>query len=126
MRPDALPPGTSQHHVARTVNYLRAPVEVFCVVRTTDGAIGSRHHQVCPPLYETRRQAERALADLQATASSSDTYSIWTAATYVEPAKWLYDVVTADGAIIRTHGLAEGHDDESQLDCKRLAALPRP
>lgn len=29
------------------------------------------------------------------------TYSIWKATTYVEPAEWLYDVVVADGSVIR-------------------------
>jgi hypothetical protein len=29
---------------------------------------------------------------------------IWKATTYVEPAEWLYDVVVADGSVIRLGG----------------------
>jgi hypothetical protein len=80
------------------------PVDVFYVVQTTAGLIGRRHHRVCPPLYETRRQAQIELTLLQTTSSSSGTYSIWKATTYIEPAEWLYDVVVADGSVIRLRG----------------------
>jgi hypothetical protein len=78
-----------------------APLETFYVVQTTAGVIGKRHHRVCPPLYETRHQAQIELMHLQAASSGSGTYSIWKATTYVEPAEWLYDVVVTDGSVIR-------------------------
>jgi hypothetical protein len=70
-------------------------------VRTTGGPIGKRHHQICPPLYETSRQAEMELIHLRAAGTSSGAYFVWKAVTYVEPAEWRYDVVIADGSIIR-------------------------
>jgi hypothetical protein len=81
-----------------------APLDVFYVVQTTAGLIGKRHHLVCPPLYETRRQAQIELMLLQTASPGSGTYSIWKATTYVEPAEWLYDVVVADGTVIRLRG----------------------
>lgn len=77
------------------------PLEVFYVVQTSSGAIGKRRHRVCPPLYETRHQAQIDLIHLQAASSGRGTYSIWKATTYVEPAEWLYDVVMANGSVIR-------------------------
>jgi hypothetical protein len=77
------------------------PLEVFYVVQTTAGVIGKRHHRVCPPLYETRDQAQIALKQLRTTGSGGGTHSIWKATTYLEPAEWLYDVVAADGSLIR-------------------------
>jgi len=56
---------------------------------------------VCPPLYETRHQARIELIHLQAAGTGSGTYSIWKAMTYIEPAEWLYDVVIADGSVVR-------------------------
>lgn len=84
-----------------------APLDVFYVVQTTAGLVGKRHHRVCPPLYETRRQAQINLVHLQRT-DSGGTYSIWKAATYVELAEWLYDVVVADGSVIRLQDGARG------------------
>ena len=81
-----------------------APLDVFYVVQTTAGLIGQRHHLVCPPLYETRPQAQIELMLLQTASSGGGTYSIWKATTYVEPAEWLYDVVVADGSVIRLRG----------------------
>ena len=78
---------------------------MFYVVQTTAGLIGKRHHLVCPPLYETRRQAQIELMLLQTASPGSGTYSIWKATTYVEPAEWLYDVVVADGSVIRLRGV---------------------
>jgi hypothetical protein len=78
-----------------------APLEIFYVVHTTAGVIGKRHHRVCPPLYETRHQAQIELVHLQTASPTGGTYSIWKATTYVEPAEWLYDVVVVDGAVIR-------------------------
>jgi hypothetical protein len=80
------------------------PLDVFYVVQTTAGLIGKRRHRVCPPLYETRRQAQVELKLLRTASSGSGTYSIWKATTYVEPAEWLYDVVVADGSVIRLRG----------------------
>jgi hypothetical protein len=81
-----------------------APLEVFYVVQTTAGLNGKRHRLVCPPLYEIRRQAQIDLMLFQTASSGSGTYSIWKATTYAEPAEWLYDVVVADGSVIRLRG----------------------
>ena len=78
-----------------------APLEIYYVVQTTAGVVGKRHHRVCPPLYETRYQAQIELMHLQGASSGSGTFSIWKATTYVEPAEWLYDVVVADGSVLR-------------------------
>ena len=86
---------------ASTDGGLHAPNEVFYVVRTTGGVLGRRHHRICPPLYETPHQAQTELIHLQGAAATSGTFSVWKATTYVEPAEWLYDVVIADGSIIR-------------------------
>jgi hypothetical protein len=82
-------------------------------MQTTGGVIGRRHHRVCPPLYETPRQARVELLRLQAAASGSGTYSVWKAATYIEPAEWLYDVVTADGSIIHLGDRHRGRGGQS-------------
>jgi len=84
-----------------TDDHSSVPLDVFYVVQTSSGAVGSRHHRVCPPLYEMRRQAEMKLIHLQTGSPGTGTYSIWKATTYVEPAEWLYDVVIADGSVIR-------------------------
>lgn len=101
-------PGHPRRHTTGTDDGLRIPLEVFCVVHTTGGAIGERHHRICPPLYETSRQAEVELLHLRTVGSSSGTYSVWKAATYIEPAEWRYDVVTADGSIIRATATRAG------------------
>jgi hypothetical protein len=44
-------------------------------------------------------------AGVQTGTPGSGTYSIWKATTYVEPAEWLYDVVVADGSVIRLRGV---------------------
>jgi hypothetical protein len=84
------------------------PLEVFYVVRTTGDVVGTRRHRICPPLYETRHQAQAKLMKLQAAGSGSDTYSVWKAVTYVEPADWLYDVVIANGSVIRRKAASTG------------------
>ena len=38
---------------------------------------------------------------LQTAEGCNCTYSVWKATTYVQPARWLYDVVGADGSLIR-------------------------
>jgi hypothetical protein len=91
----------SRRRSASTDDRPPVPPEVFYVVQTTAGAIGKRHHRVRPPLYEARHQAQIELIHLQTAGSGSGTYSIWKATTYVEPAEWLYDVVVADGSVIR-------------------------
>ena len=96
--------GRPRRHGASTEDGLHIPLEVFCVIHTTCGPVGKRHHQICPPLYETSHQAEIELAHLRAAGSSNGTYSVWKAATYIEPARWLYDLVTADGSVIRASG----------------------
>ncbi len=68
------------------------PLEVFYLVQTSSGAVGKRHNRVRP-------QVE--LVHLQTASSGRGTSSIWKATTYVEPAEWLYDVVVANGSVIR-------------------------
>lgn len=80
------------------------PLEVYYIVQTTGGIVGKRQHRVHPPLYEMRSQAQIELMHVQAACPGSGTYSIWKATTYVEPAEWLYDVVVADGSLIRLRG----------------------
>ncbi len=70
-------------------------------MQTTGGVIGTRRHRICPPLYESAHQALIELKRLQVTATGNDTYSVWKAVTYAEPAEWLYDIIAADGSVIR-------------------------
>jgi hypothetical protein len=101
MRLKASPPRQSPRDAPSTYGPMRVPLEVFYVVQTTGDIIGRRHHRVCPPLYETRHQAHIELVHLRAAALGRGTHSIWKAAAYVEPAEWLYDVVIADGSVVR-------------------------
>lgn len=80
---------------------ITTPLDVFYVVETTGRINGKRHHTVCSSLFETRRQAETEQRRLQVGTERS-TFSIWQGSTYVEPAEWLYDVVMADGRVIRS------------------------
>lgn len=80
------------------------PLEVYYIVQTTAGVVGKRQHRVHPPLYEMRSQAQIELMHLQAACPGGGTYSVWKATAYVEPAVWLYDVVVADGSLIRLRG----------------------
>lgn len=82
-----------------------APLEVIYVVQTTAGVICKRQHRLCRPLYVKRHQAQIELMHIQNAAGSCDgTYSVWKATTHVEPAEWLYDVVVADGSLVRLGG----------------------
>jgi hypothetical protein len=101
MRLKASPPGQSPRDASSTAGPMRVPLDVFYIVQTTGDIIGTRHHRVCPPLYETRHQAHIELVHLRAAGLGRGTHSIWKAATYVEPAEWLYDVVIADGSVVR-------------------------
>lgn len=101
MRRTASLPRQSLRHASSTAGRVPVPLEVFYVVQTTGDVIGRRHHRVCPPLYETRRQAHIELMHLQAAGTGGGTLGIWKATTYVEPAEWLYDVVIADGSVVR-------------------------
>jgi hypothetical protein len=92
-------PKQSPVHPVNTGDRPSVPLEVFYVVQTSSGAVGKRHHRVCPPLYETRHQAQVDLIHRQTASSGTGTYSIWKATTYVEPAEWLYDVVVANGLV---------------------------
>jgi len=107
--------GPLSRHASSTDGRVPAPLEVFYVVQTTGDAIGKRHHRVCPPLYETRHQARIELLHLQAAGTGDGTLSIWKATTYVEPAEWLYDVVVADGSVVRLR-------DRNQRRIARVAA----
>jgi len=104
MRRKASRPGQLPRHASSTDGRVPAPLEVFYVVQTTGDVIGRRHHRVCPPLYEARHQARIELMHLQAAGTGGGTFSIWKATTYVEPAEWLYDVVIADGSVVRLRG----------------------
>lgn len=88
---------------ANAADYAAAPLDVFYVVETTDRVVGERKHRVCPPLFETRPQACRALAGLRGT-KAPGTLSIWKGTTHIEPARWSYDVVMADGTTIAAGG----------------------
>jgi hypothetical protein len=102
-------PPLEQHATGRIApsECFPAPLEVFYVVQTSAGIVGERHHRVQTPLYETRLQARTELMRVLAVGSSDDvTYSVWNAATYVEPADWRYDVVMADGTVIHPRGRA--------------------
>jgi hypothetical protein len=105
MRHKASLSGQLPPRAAATDGGVNLPLEVFYVVQTTSGAIGRRQHRICPPLYETPRQAQMQLTHLRGAAATSGTYSVWRSTTYVEPADWLYDVVVADGSIIRAAAL---------------------
>lgn len=114
MTPEALQSGRLRQHTAVTDVGMRAPLEVFYVVHTTSGAVGERCHRICPPLYETPHQAEKELRQLRARVPGG-IYSVWKSATSIEPADWLYDVVIADGSVIRARAL-KGTHHESRLD----------
>jgi hypothetical protein len=76
---------------------LPAPAEVFYVVQST-GVFGRREHQVASLLYETRADARTELARL--CAARAGDYSIWKSTTYVEPPRWGYAVMRADGTVV--------------------------
>jgi hypothetical protein len=71
-----------------------ASTDVFYVVEST-GVLGRRIHRVKPPLYETRPQAQKALAELRAE-HTTGSFSVWNTTTYVEPPEWLYQTVPAE------------------------------
>jgi hypothetical protein len=77
-----------------------APLDVYYVVETTAGVVGERHHLVSSSLYATSRQADIELERLAAVNTATD-YAVWKSSTYVEPARWAYDVVLADGTVLR-------------------------
>ncbi len=80
-----------------------APLDVFYVVETTGQVSGKRHHRVRSLLFETPFQANTERTRLQI-ANARSTFSVWKGTTYIEPAEWSYDVVMADGTVIRaTH-----------------------
>jgi hypothetical protein len=53
-----------------------------------------------PPKH-TRPHPQVDLIHRQTASSGTGTYSIWKATTYVEPAEWPYDVLVANGSVIR-------------------------
>ena len=77
-----------------------APLDVYYVVETMAGVLGERHHLVSSSLYATAAQAEMELQRLTALNAATE-YAVWKSSTYVEPARWAYDVVLADGTVIR-------------------------
>jgi hypothetical protein len=76
-----------------------APLDVYYVVETTEGIVGERHHLVSSSLYATAPQAEIELQRLAALNATTE-YAVWKSSTYVEPARWAYDVVLADGTVV--------------------------
>ena len=62
------------------------------------------------------------LIHLQTGSPGTGTYSIWKATTYVEPAEWLYDVVVADGSVIRP-GHRELPGPQPASECKGPVAV---
>lgn len=93
-----------QRRSASTDDPPTAPLEAYYIVQATAGVIGKRQRRVRPPLYEGRSRAQIELMHLQAACPGGGTYSIWKATTYGEPAEWLYDVVVAEGSLIRLGG----------------------
>ena len=76
------------------------PIDVFYIVQTSTGIIGERHHRVCSPLYETRRQAQIELTHVRSRNAGGERFSLWSTTSYLEPARWRYEVVMADGTVI--------------------------
>jgi len=72
------------------------------VIQTSDGPFGNRHHRVRSPLFEVLRDAQATAARLSTAGSGGDSYSVWKSTTYREPTQWLYDVVMADGTVVRS------------------------
>lgn len=86
---------------------LNAPTDVYYVVETSGEIIGERQHRVSSSLYETPSQAHAELARLVA-ANAHPAYSVWKGSTYIEPARWAYDVVLADGTVLHPTAAAKG------------------
>jgi len=80
---------------------LAAPADVYYVVQTLGGIIGERQHCVSSSLYETPGQAHAQLTRL-VTANPDHVYSVWKGSTYIEPARWAYDVTLSDGTVLRS------------------------
>ncbi len=104
----------SEHHPA-------APLDVFYVVETTGQVSGERHHRLRSLLFETRFQANKEQIRLQMS-NARDSFSVWKGTTYIEPAEWAYDVVMADGTVIRSRcgNLLPGpYPGEGTMSCSR-------
>jgi hypothetical protein len=76
---------------------LATPPDVFYVVQST-GAPRRREHHLASVLYETHPHAQTELARLSA-AHPGD-YAIWKSTTYIEPPRWGYAVMRADGTLV--------------------------
>ena len=85
----------------RNVARQHAPADVYYVVESSGEIPGERQHHVVSPLYETMSLAQTELTRLVAGDDGKE-YSIWKGSTYIEPARWAYDVVLADGTVLRT------------------------
>ncbi len=79
---------------------LKAPTDVYYVVETVGKIAGERQHHVSSSLYETPHQARAELTRLVAE-NTGTAYSVWKASTYIEPARWAYNVVLKDGTVLR-------------------------
>ena len=84
----------------RSLTPQTAPADVYYVVETSGRIVGERQHDVASLLYETTSQAEAELRRLLAKIDGK-AYSVWKGSTYIEPARWAYDVVLADGTVLR-------------------------
>src|SRR5512141_1298579 len=84
---------------ASDARHREAPPDVYYVVQTLGTIIGERQHHLSSALYETPSQAHTELARIS-TANAGNAYSVWKGSTYIEPARWGYDVVLADGTVL--------------------------
>jgi len=100
-------------------NHTTAPLDVFYVVETTGQVSGERHHRLSSLLFETPSQANKERTRLQIT-NARGTFSVWKGTTYVEPAEWSYDVVMADGTVVRSRrgNLLRGPDTGEGVVCR--------
>jgi hypothetical protein len=96
----------------RTVIPQDAPADVYYVVETSGRFLGDRRHSAASRLYEIRSQAQAELTRLAAM-NDGKAYSIWKGSTYIEPARWAYDVVLADGTVL--------HAEQDRVDATPAA-----
>lgn len=73
------------------------PADVFYVVEST-GVPGRREHRLASILYGMRPHANSELARL--CAAHPGNYAVWKSTTYIEPPRWGYAVMRADGAVV--------------------------
>ena len=101
MKCSVTPELPSLGRAADVAGRLAAPADVYYVVKTLGGSIGERQHCVSSSLYETSGQAHAQLTRLMTT-NPDHVDSVWKASTYIEPARWAYDVVLSDETVLRS------------------------